>query len=335
MYNLQEILTCLPSPPKGEAHRAMVLGLAARMLQPRFGGTYVAQQLDRMFVQVDACQYEFYFDQSGRPAGFVAWVLVGAETSRTLILHGSDNVAPSQWQAGKHLWILDLVAHDGCLPYLLAQLRDVHLVGYDEVKYVRFKRNLRIAKQLGRQDKTSFFRRPAPAAARLPLTQREDFLLGCAARLVKARLLGEVLLAMRACDAGRKSSLWRSTFVLSEIIALRQYRSYSLPQQAAAGLLTWAWLSPHTIARIADHPLHTVHSSEWNEGDQLCLYGAVASKPVRAQMEADICGQLFPLESKVLLYIPPTDTAPARLVQANRQSQADLLRLWLSDASAV
>lgn len=308
------------------------LGLAVQLAQRQFGGEHTAQQLERLFVALAGGQHEFYFDHCGRSVGFVAWVRVSAQVSRTLLLKGPAGLSAGHWQGGDQLWIMDMVAHDGCLAHMLADLRDRLLAACEVVTYFRIKPRLRIAKQLSRRDRTSFFQRPPAVPARPPLTTRQDLLHGVAARLGKARLLGDFLLALQHGDASRRSALWQSTYRMSEIIAARQYRLYGTP---ATGLLTWAWLSDYTIARMAEHPLHTLHSSEWNEGSVLCLCDAFASDSAREQVLADICSELFPQEKRILLYVPPTAAAAARLVEVERACNAGLLQQWLADPAAL
>lgn len=318
--------------PEAAADPCTKLGLAVQLVQRHLGGEHTAQQLERLFVALASGQHEFYFDHAGRSVGFVAWVRVSAQVSRTLLLKGPEGLGAEHWQGGDQPWIMDMVAHDGCLPHMLADLRDRLLAACEVITYFRIKRRLRIAKQLSRRDRTSFFQRPPAVPAAPALTTRQDMLHGVVARLGKARLLGDFLLALRHGDPARRSALWQSTYRMSEVIAARQYRLYGKP---AAGLLTWAWLSDFTIARVAEHPLHTVHSSEWNEGSVLCLCDAFASDSIREQVLADICSDLFPQEKRILLYVPPTAGASARLVEVERTCNAGLLQQWLADPAAL
>ena len=333
-YKLHDVLERIPFPADEHSMEALALGLSVQFLQGRWGGKHVAHHLDRMFVLIKAKQFAFYFDQSGRSVGFTAWGLLKPAVSRALIEIGPSAVSAVQWNGGCDLWILDFFAHDGSLPAVLADLRDTTLREHNVVTYFRYKGAQRIAKRFTRDDQTSFFQRPSLSGntgVKRALSAKDSVLHSCAERFSKAQLVGTCLLAMRAIDPAMKSALWQSSYRLSEIIALRQYRTYSAPNRAPAGLITWAWLSTRTISRIADHPLHDLHSAEWNEGEVLCLCDVIIAESVRKEMEADIFKDLFPMESTLLLYIPPQKGAPASMTKVARQQQRGVIRRWLCD----
>ena len=118
-------------------------------------------------------------------------------------------------------------------------------------------------------------------------------------------------------------------YTLSEIIAIRQFRTYHSSNNIPSGLITWAWLSEFTIERLSAISLEDAHPSEWNEGNMLCLFCVAISDAVKEQMEGDIYRNLFPDESTILLYVPAKKDAAQQLIKANRNHQKEDIYNWL------
>jgi hemolysin-activating ACP:hemolysin acyltransferase len=127
----------------------------------------------------------------------------------------------------------------------------------------------------------------------------------------------------------------RLHWLMNEIRMLRQSRLYFSDDGAPAGVLTWAWLSERTIARLAHVPLHDVHASEWNEGDHLCFVDVAASAGVRPAIERDVMAALFPEESAALVYYPPRPDMPATVVHVDRQREPGKVRQWIGAACST
>ena len=308
------------------------MGLAVQFLQSLWGSENVVDHLDRMFSLVQAGQVDFYFDAVGRPLGFAAWAFVSREVSAILIGAGPEHVPANGWIGGDHPWVTDFIARDGCLPAVLARLRDNTLANHDSVLYFRFKRRRRIVKQLTRADKTSFFRRPNPSQDQTTLSSNYAWIKGSESRLQKSLEIGRCLYALRVIDPQKHSPLWQSSYRLSEIVALRQYRIYTPSDDESEGLLTWAWLSEYTISRISEIPLHRVHTGEWNEGRVLTFCDVAMPQGVKVEMSVDIIRALFPTEITILLYIAPRDGESPRLIPVDRIQHAEEITNWMVSA---
>jgi hemolysin-activating ACP:hemolysin acyltransferase len=338
---LSDILNRIVFPKDAQSKKALAVGLAVRFLEAKWGAKQVGQHLDRILPAIDANQYEFYFDSITRVVGFVTWALVTPDISRTLIQSGPSALAQSDWRCGSELWIIDFFARDGVLPETLADLRDRILHAHETATYFRYKSTRRLVKQVSRQDRTTFFSAHGGKSTRqffapddkVNLTANDIILHGCEQNFSRALEIGRCMLALRHSQSYLQSPLWKSSYSLSEFVAIRQYRTYLTADGAPAGLLTWAWLSARTISNIARVPLHDTHTSEWNEGDLLCLCDVAVSESVREEMEGDILGNLFPQESTILLYSPATNDAPPQLLQVKRAQQIEVIKEWLIRAS--
>ena len=328
IFPLADLADRLDIAPDTGTRRALALGLAVGFLGPRWGGAQLARRLQPMFAALEGGRYALYVDAMGRGIGFVNWTLAGPRGGAALLAHGPDAVATLPHEAQGTPWILDFFAYGAGLRAILADLRDRVLRDHAEVTYFRYRGTRRIAKQITRADRTSFFRGSAadmgPTSALTPntgvLDKHRDHLHGAIA-------LGLCLLALRRCDPGLRSALWHGA-VLRDLVVLDQVRVYYDADGQPAGLLTWAWLSAHTRAGLAATPLHAVHISEWNEGRSLCLCDVLASAPVRAQVMAHMEGDLFPDRRHVLLYTPPRDGRPASVQEINRDNGAALIARW-------
>lgn len=255
-----------------------------------------------------------------------------------LIYCGAAALPAAVRDDGDELWITDFFAYDGILPHVLADLRDRRLASYDTATYLRFKAGSHIVKQLSSSDKTSFFqqrldrnRSVVQQDDEVQLTTNEGILRGREQSLTKALEIGRCLLALWNAGRVEQSPLWRSLYTLTEIVAIRQFRTYLAPDKAPDGLLTWAWLSERTLARAAHISLHAMHTSELNEGATLCLCDVVITDAVRREMLEDILGNLFPDEVNILLYWPGKG-GQGRLSRMSRE-QPEEIDEWLRYAS--
>lgn len=322
IFPLSDLAHQLGISSDATTRQALALGLAVGFLGPRWGGTQLGRRLQPTFAALDSGRYAFYIDAMGRVVGFANWTLASAHGSVALIAHGPDAVALLPHQATGALWILDFFAYGRSLDAILADLRDRVLRDHDEVTYFRYRGSQRIAKRINRADRTAFFRaavRPERPAA---LTASASVLDKHRDHMQQAIALGLCLLALRRCDPALRSPLWHGA-VLRDLAVLEQARVYCDADGRPAGLLTWGWLSAHTVARLSATPLHTAHVSEWNEGRLLCLCDALASAPVRMQVMDDVCAKLFADQRRILLYTPPCDERAASVQQIDRDDRDD------------
>jgi hemolysin-activating ACP:hemolysin acyltransferase len=328
VFPLTDLADRLGIAADATTRQALALGLAVNFLGPRWGGARLGRCLQPTFAALDSGRYVFYVDAMGRGIGFVNWTLASAQGTAALLAHGPDAVATLSHEAEGALWILDFFAYGRGLRAILADLRDRVLRDHDEVTYFRYRGTRRIAKRIARADRTAFFRAPAarPDAA-LALAANASLLDKHRDHLHNAIALGSSLLALRRCDPGLRSPLWHGA-VLRDLAVLEQVRVYRAADGTPAGLLTWAWLSPHTVAGLPATPLHAAHVSEWNEGRILCLCDVLLSAPVRAQVMDDMCADLFPHQRHIFLYTPPRDGRAASVQRVGRDAGAAAITRW-------
>jgi cytolysin-activating lysine-acyltransferase len=100
----------------------------------------------------------FYFNEGGRPVGYVAWALLGAEAERRVLKTARTDLHMSEWTEGDSLWIIDMLAPFGHLKHIMRDLRDVLFAEHAQVRYCRRKQGKAIAKQIGRDSRCSFMR---------------------------------------------------------------------------------------------------------------------------------------------------------------------------------
>lgn len=61
------------------------------------------------------------FRKDGNPIGYAAWAFLDGETDKRL-RKGDVKLAPDQWRAGPHLWLLDLIAPFGGQDVMLKEI---------------------------------------------------------------------------------------------------------------------------------------------------------------------------------------------------------------------
>jgi hemolysin-activating ACP:hemolysin acyltransferase len=76
---------------------------------------------DRVFPSLLNGQFRL-LAKNGRPQSFMNWAWITPQLSAA-ILAGRPAIGPDQWQSGKELWFMEIVARDGMLA---AAIRDVH-----------------------------------------------------------------------------------------------------------------------------------------------------------------------------------------------------------------
>lgn len=82
-------------------------------------------------------QFKAYFDDKGRPVGYVTWAFLSDETQQRwqcdpdMILHHSE------WNEGLNLWIIDFASPYGFTRAIMTDLRDNLFEGHKEIHWTR------------------------------------------------------------------------------------------------------------------------------------------------------------------------------------------------------
>jgi hemolysin-activating ACP:hemolysin acyltransferase len=330
VFPLAKLLAQLNLPKDRWATRALALGLAFRCLKNQTTSTNLDVLLNRLLPPICADQYEFYVDQVGRVVGFLTWATTDLEGTKLLIEHGSSALANKQWSAGNDLWVIDFAALDGALSEILLALRDTRFVTQQSVTYSRQKKNVRLVKQLTREDRNSFILgKNQRISGRQQLTTDFGFLHGHESSLQSALELGNALLGASESVLHLRSQVPRVMHTFREAHVIRQLRIYLNDAGRPAGTIAWAWLSDETITRMHSTSLHEIHTSEWNEGNHLCFFDIALSKSTKALIIADIMGMLFPEEVTALLYTQPDKVLPGNFIRVVRAQESCVVNRWL------
>jgi hemolysin-activating ACP:hemolysin acyltransferase len=330
VFPLSTLLAQLDLPKDRLSTHALAVGLAFQCLERQKASSDLRSMFDRLLPPIFANQYEFYVDHVGRVIGFLTWATTDSEGSKLLIEHGSNALANAQWSAGNDLWVIDFAAFDEQLPAILCALRDTRFMDLHAVTYGRHKEKIRLVKQMSRKDRNSFIlRKSRPATAPLNLTKRFDILHAHAASLRISLDLGNALLATRASAQHLQSSVSSVMHTFREALAIRQCRTYFDDAGEPQGIVAWAWLSEATIARMHTTPIQEVHTSEWNEGQQLCFFDISINDSIMARVSSDIIEQLYPEESTALMYTSPSNGASGVFMKVDRRSRRADLEGWL------
>jgi hemolysin-activating ACP:hemolysin acyltransferase len=319
-----------------QVRKSLAVGLALRFIEKRAGANRVHVFIPRVIAAIEAGQFEFFFDAKARTVAYVSWATVDAATNDRMVEFGPITLTRDSWNCGGHLWVVDFIAVDSILPALLIQLRDRTFVGRPDVSYCRYRNGIRIAKQLTRSnvsrlsDETVLGRHGPAEQAALSF----DVLRARAESFAEFHQTGSMIRAL-ACAEHATDLLARPLNLINEIATLRQFRIYEDADGQPRGLLTWAWLSDYTIARIPGAPLHSVHPSEWNEGESLCIFDFAVSQSSVKELQADVEEKLFPDERHILLYVQTGCRGLPDFVRLDRKVSGHAVDKWLASGQTL
>jgi cytolysin-activating lysine-acyltransferase len=330
VFPLAQLIKQLDLPKDNSALRSLAVGLALRCLERQNASISLGTVLNQLLPPIFSDQYEFYVDQVGRIAGFITWATTDAKGTNLLLEYGCHSLSSTEWSAGKDLWIIDFIALDGNLAEIIAALRDTRFANQKAVTYIRQKKNVRLVKQLSREDRNSFVLGKTPRnPTGQQLTTRFDILHGHAASLRSAVDLGNAVLGSIEAVQHLQSPLGRVMHIFREALAIQQCRTYFNSAGQPVGNIVWAWISDETKASMRTTPIERIHTSEWNEGRQLCFVDIALSPSTKALISTDILETHFPEESTVLLYTQPNEASPGTFIRLARHKRHRANEGWL------
>lgn len=110
-------------------------------------------------VAISVEQIKLYFARDGQPVAYASWALLAEEVERRIARLGFPLLHVSEWNEGSLLWIVDLVAPYGHLPYVLCDLRDEVFSEHQKACYLRTKGEGHVAREIRRSSIASIVRK--------------------------------------------------------------------------------------------------------------------------------------------------------------------------------
>lgn len=141
-----------PQPSADAIDRYSQLGYAAHLLsQSPKAKDRPLQYVQQVIAPAIAHQQlRLLFDENGAPAAFIVWARLAPDVERRILTSSSIALNFSEWNEGSSLWLLDLIAPRGHLPYVLQHARDVLFKGEQRVRYLRQTRSGARAMEISR-----------------------------------------------------------------------------------------------------------------------------------------------------------------------------------------
>ena len=126
-------------PPESKRSRHDQAGRVAELLA---AGEYGSSRQIRyfqtiVFPAIAHNQIELFYNEDTNAVGAVVWATLAADVEKRVIKTGRIDLHISEWNEGDSLWIVDLVAPFGHLPYILQSCRDDLFLEFDRVCYCR------------------------------------------------------------------------------------------------------------------------------------------------------------------------------------------------------
>lgn len=147
-------------PTKKSREEVAHLGFAVRLMSnssahSRLPVVYIKDVLDQAFRHK---QIRYFFNADGEPVGYVVWAKITIDVQKKILETGSWNLHKSEWNEGEILWVVDFLALYGNLNFILQSLRDDVFSNFSSVRYIRFKNNKAIFKEIARDNFCRFMR---------------------------------------------------------------------------------------------------------------------------------------------------------------------------------
>lgn len=154
-------------------------------------------------------------------------------------------------------------------------------------------------------------------------TVGNDSLEKCEDQLSELAVLGQGLIALNLSPLYQDVPLSRAVSMITTANGMGQMRLYKNTAGEPSGLLTWAWLSEWTKARLTTDGKMPLHQCEWNEGETLCFRDIAVTSDSALQISRDLAGELFPEESSCVLLVrdrSSKDTVLFSIPETERES---------------
>jgi hemolysin-activating ACP:hemolysin acyltransferase len=124
------------------------------------------------------------------------------------------------------------------------------------------------------------------------------------ASIERAETLGHALLAQSKSPPVKVAPLHRLVTRLNLAIHIQQMRLALSDDGTCEGFITWAWLTDAALEKARRLGVSSLHPSDWDEGDQLCVLDLVAigkdTDRVRARLLAELGA-----DERAVLCTPP------------------------------
>lgn len=140
--------------PSDVARRdAEIIGFACAVLGSRsdVAGDSLTQRIDLVHSALRHRQLKFYFDEQGRPAGYVIWVQAATDVEQRFISLKRWVLHHSEWNEGDQVWIVDFVARPGYVPAIVQNLRFGLFSSLGQLRYARWRRGALQLREINRQ----------------------------------------------------------------------------------------------------------------------------------------------------------------------------------------
>jgi len=107
------------------ANRFKIIGeVSSLMVSSDLHINYKMADLRDIFTPaIDCNQFRIYHNQNGFPVGFVCWAFLSDEIDK-LYAEGKYKIKPDDWNSGKNVWIIELIAPFGHGKKIISELRN-------------------------------------------------------------------------------------------------------------------------------------------------------------------------------------------------------------------
>ncbi len=223
-------------------------------------------------------QLEIYVDMFSQPCGYFIWANINEEVEQRLLRAKKELKEPANWSSGDRVWVVDLVATNSYLPFILADMRDRLLHDNKVLTYMSRRKGKLIAKRAYRKKELSIFNDQAiPRLSGLGWNFSEEqqqalqnLHKAMMPRLKQAETVGAVVECFVRNNQDSQLSIHKLFTSIITPILLGQYKLLHDETGDVIAFISWAYVSDKTLndkIRTADQ----YHQSEWTEGDRLCF----------------------------------------------------------------
>lgn len=302
----------------------LAIGLAAKFTGNRDRDMTLADFMSQTRSHIAAEQFEFFFDRSLRPTSYATWILPTPARLDAIIANGIGSLATLDSCGGDLLWIDEFIVVPGMIKPAIAALYK-KLSRFPEAYYERRRGGRRIVKAVSAADLARIGCHVEDAGEIAIAPIKPDY-------FDSSIVVGKWLELYQACEKHLDTPLREVLDWIDKFSSVEQFTFTEDGSGAVTGLVTWAWLSPRTIAQLPFLPLERVHASELNEGASLCFVEAVSDFPNRRSIQEAVLETSFPDIDEIFLYCGPSDSVRSHVLAVHRHCVDDRIQHWFASS---
>lgn len=118
---------------------ALLLGNAVMLMarSKKYLGFHISSIAGWTLPAINVNQIKIFFDEKGRPVGYVTWAFLSDETEKKWMEDANFRLHPSEWNEGLNLWIIDFVSSPGFIWGIISSIKRDLFSENKKIRWIR------------------------------------------------------------------------------------------------------------------------------------------------------------------------------------------------------